>query len=118
MALGIVAVAPAADASARRRLTWNPLSALNFPVTTGTPSPRPHIIAASAALLALVLALAGGWVWCERLETRFVDALSRDLSEAKLQGVALQRDQFRGFAKIEPVRDPLRLPAFDALAVK
>ena len=63
-------------------------------MTTGTPSPRPHIIAASAALLALVLALAGGWVWCEQLETRFVDALSRDLSEAKLQGVALQRAAF------------------------
>ena len=93
-AFGIVAVAAAAEAIARRRLTWNHLSALNFPVTTGTPSPRPHIIAASAALLALVLALAGGWVWCEQLETRFVDALSRDLSEAKLQGVALQRAAF------------------------
>lgn len=60
----------------------------------GTPSHKPHLIAATAALLVLAVALLGGWMWCERLESRFVDALARDLSEAKLQGVALQRAAF------------------------
>ena len=42
----------------------------------------------------LALVVAGGLLWCERIESRFVDALTRDFSESKLQGVALQRAAF------------------------
>ena len=63
-------------------------------VNTGTLSKKPHLVAATAALLVLGLVAAGGWLWCEQLEGRYVDALARDLSDAKLQGVALQRAAF------------------------
>jgi D-alanine transfer protein len=63
-------------------------------VNTGTPQPKPHLIAATAALLILALAVAGGWLWCSQLEARYVSALARDLSDTKLQGVALQRAAF------------------------
>lgn len=63
-------------------------------MNTGTPQPKPHLIAASVALFVLALAVAGGWIWCSQLEARYVSALARDLSDAKLQGVALQRAAF------------------------
>jgi len=57
-------------------------------------SPKPHLAAALAALLVAGIALTAGLVWCRNIESRYVEALSRDLSEAKLQGVALQRAAF------------------------
>ena len=57
-------------------------------------SPKPHLVAALAALLIAGLALAAGLLWCGGVENRYVDAMSRDLSEPKLQGVALQRAAF------------------------
>jgi D-alanine transfer protein len=63
-------------------------------VNTGVPQPKPHLIAVSAALLILALAVASGWLWCTQLEAQYASALARDLSDAKLQGVALQRAAF------------------------
>jgi poly-D-alanine transfer protein DltD len=63
-------------------------------VNAGTSHAKPHLIAATAALLLLALGVAGGWLWCSQLEARYVSALARDLSDAKLQGVALQRAAF------------------------
>ncbi len=60
----------------------------------GTPARRIHLTAALAALLLAGAALAAGLVWCQRLELRYVHELATDFSDAKLQGVALQKAAF------------------------
>ncbi len=60
----------------------------------GTPVHRPHLTAALAALFVAGAALATGLVWCHRTESRYVHELAADFSDAKLQGVALQKAAF------------------------
>ena len=60
----------------------------------GITTQRPHLSASLAALLIAGTALALGLVWCQRLEHRYVHGLASDFSEAKLQGVALQKAAF------------------------
>jgi len=66
-------------------------SSFPHPVNPGIPARRSHLTAALAALLIAGAALAAGLVWCQRLELRYVHELSTDFSDAKLQGVALQK---------------------------
>ena len=60
----------------------------------GTPAHRSHLTAAFAALLLAGAALAAGLAWCQRTEHRYVHELATDFSDAKLQGVALQKAAF------------------------
>ncbi len=56
--------------------------------------PRPHI---SASLIAIAIACATlvlGYRWCRDVEQRHVADLAADLSDPKLQGVAIQREAF------------------------
>ena len=64
------------------------------PLKPGTPAHRSHLTAALAALLIASAALAAGLVWCQRTERRYVHELAADFSDAKLQGVALQKAAF------------------------
>ena len=62
-----------------------------------TPAPiasRSHLTAALAALIVAGAALAAGLAWCQRTEHRYVHELATDFSDAKLQGVALQKAAF------------------------
>ncbi len=60
----------------------------------GPAASRTHLLAALAALLIAGAALAAGLVWCQRTERRYVHELATDFSDAKLQGVALQKAAF------------------------
>jgi D-alanine transfer protein len=52
-------------------------------------------LAASAMAIAITLvAIVAGVYYCDRIEQRYVHALAPDLSEAKLQGVVLQKKAF------------------------
>jgi D-alanine transfer protein len=63
-------------------------------VKTGTPSQRRHLTATAVALAIIGGVLAAGVFYCRNVEQRFVHALAPDLSEAKLQGVVLQKEAF------------------------
>jgi len=54
----------------------------------------PHLAAALIALIVCGIGLAVGITWAHGLEFRYVHALAADLSEQKLQGVALQKAAF------------------------
>src|SRR4030095_6717630 len=58
-------------------------------------SPRPHLLASLIALAIASAAIAAGVIWCKRVEERHVHALTGDLSDPKLQGVAIQREAFQ-----------------------
>jgi len=57
-------------------------------------SPRPHLFASIIALAIASATIAAGVMWCKQLEVRHVHALTSDLSDPKLQGVAIQREAF------------------------
>ena len=59
-----------------------------------SPVQRPHLIATLCALLIAGAALAVGLKWCRHLERDYVHELSGDFSDAKLQGMALQKEAF------------------------
>ena len=65
-----------------------------FPLKTGTPSQRRHLVAAAIAASVAALVLIGGVYYCDRIEQQYVHELAPDLSEAKLQGVVLQKKAF------------------------
>ncbi|MEQ1859031.1 MAG: D-alanyl-lipoteichoic acid biosynthesis protein DltD [Chthoniobacteraceae bacterium] len=56
--------------------------------------PRPHLAASCLALLLACAMLAGGYAWCRKIERQHVADLATDLSDPKLQGVAIQREAF------------------------
>lgn len=60
-------------------------------MNSGTPARRSHLTASLAAILIVGAALALGLVWCQGIEHRYVHELAGDFSDAKLQGLALQR---------------------------
>ncbi len=51
----------------------------------------PHLAATLIALIVCAIGLAVGITWARGLEFRYIHALAADLSEPKLQGVALQK---------------------------
>jgi D-alanine transfer protein len=57
-------------------------------------TPRPHLAAALMALLIASAALVSGLTWCRGVEDNYVHELAPDLSDSKLQGVALQKTAF------------------------
>jgi D-alanine transfer protein len=57
-------------------------------------SPRPHLLASLIALAIASASIAAAVIWCKRVEQRHVHALTSDLSDPKLQGVAIQREAF------------------------
>ena len=61
---------------------------------TGAPNQRHHLIASAIAICISAAALAAGIFYCDHIEQRYVHALAPDLSEAKLQGVVLQKKAF------------------------
>jgi D-alanine transfer protein len=63
-------------------------------VNPGSPVRRPHLTAAIAALGVACIVLASGLVRCRSVEARYVHRLATDFSDAKLQGVALQKAAF------------------------
>lgn len=58
-------------------------------------SPRPHLFASLFALAIASASIVAGVIWCQRVEERHVHALTADLSDPKLQGVAIQREAFQ-----------------------
>src|SRR5262245_61765676 len=56
--------------------------------------PRPHLLASLVALVIACAALACGYKWCRDTEKRQVADLAADLSDPKMQGVAIQREAF------------------------
>lgn len=56
---------------------------------------RPHLFASLFAVAITVAATVAGLGWCHRLEERHVADLSADLSDPKVQGVAIQREAFK-----------------------
>lgn len=56
--------------------------------------PRPHLFASLLALVLACVALGLGYVWCRKVEKRHIADLAADLSDPKLQGVAIQREAF------------------------
>ena len=58
---------------------------------SGTPHQRKHLAAVAVALAITGTVILAGVFFCDRLERRYVHALAPDLSEAKLQGVVLQK---------------------------
>jgi D-alanine transfer protein len=58
-------------------------------------SPRPHLVASIIALAFASATIAVGVIWCKRVEERHVHGLTSDLSDPKLQGVAIQREAFQ-----------------------
>ncbi len=58
------------------------------------PRPTPHFLPAFLALAFAALFVAGALVYCQRLERRYIHALASEFTDAKLQGVALQRQAF------------------------
>jgi D-alanine transfer protein len=67
---------------------------LATPVKTGIPTQRRHLAASSIAIAIMAVVLVGGVFYCDQIEQRYVHALAPDLSEAKLQGVVLQKKAF------------------------
>jgi D-alanine transfer protein len=65
-----------------------------FSVKSGSPPNRQHLVAFAIAAGITGLLLAWGVHFSNRLEDRYVNALAADLSEPKLQGIALQRHAF------------------------
>ena len=63
-------------------------------MNSGTPAPRLHLVAAVCAVVTASVALAAGLVRARSLERTHIHALAGDFSNAKLQGVALQREAF------------------------
>jgi D-alanine transfer protein len=57
-------------------------------------SPRPHLLASLIALAIASASVAAAVIWCKRVEQRHVHVLTSDLSDPKLQGVAIQREAF------------------------
>ena len=58
------------------------------------PGVRPHLYASLSALVLACVALACGFVWCRGVERTHIADLASDLSDPKLQGVAIQREAF------------------------
>jgi D-alanine transfer protein len=58
-------------------------------------SPRPHLLASIIALAIASATINAAIIWCKRVEQRHVHALTGDLSDPKLQGVAIQREAFQ-----------------------
>jgi D-alanine transfer protein len=63
-------------------------------VKSGSPPKRQHLIAFGIAAVITGILLAWGVNFSNGLENRYVSALAADLSEPKLQGVALQKHAF------------------------
>lgn len=61
---------------------------------TGAPTQRVHLSASLIAIAITALVLVGGVYYCDHIEQQYVHALAPDLSEAKLQGVVLQKKAF------------------------
>ena len=57
--------------------------------------PRPHLSASLLALTLVCAALAAGYGWCRKVERAHVANLAEDLSDPKLQGIAIQKEAFR-----------------------
>src|SRR4029453_11388503 len=58
-------------------------------------SPRPHLLASIIALAIARAPINAAKIWCKRVEQRHVPPLTGDLSDPKLQGVAIQREAFQ-----------------------
>jgi D-alanine transfer protein len=67
----------------------------SFSLRMPSESPRPHLLASLFALATAGVTLAAGVIWCQRAEERHVHDLAADLSDPKLQGVAIQRKAFQ-----------------------
>jgi len=63
-------------------------------VNPGPPPKRKHLLAAAIALAITGVLLAVGLNFSNWLESRYVNDLAPDLSESKLQGIALQKHAF------------------------
>jgi D-alanine transfer protein len=61
---------------------------------SGSPPKRQHLVALAIAVAIVGILLAVGVNLSNRLENLYVNALSADLSEPKLQGIALQKHAF------------------------
>lgn len=57
--------------------------------------PRPHLYASLLAMAIASVALAVGYHWCCKMERQHVADLAADLSDSKVQGVAIQREAFK-----------------------
>jgi D-alanine transfer protein len=63
-------------------------------VKAASPRPTPHFLPAALAILLAAVLVAAGLLYSGRLERRYIHALAGEFTDAKLQGIVLQKQAF------------------------